>query len=185
MIELSFLSQFSKGKKILRENLSELEFKMRTFHRDELVTLIPELELSDLLALEMAVKVAIRMRTQGTLSTDRSESAAHEEEGPGLHDEARALLERTDLPDLTLADQALLAALILADGYLQDTFSSRAVNDLIEECGRPRIVHITSAISGLVNRSFLLLEDKALSLTREGRVKARGLIGMLKRRAAA
>ena len=90
-----------------------------------------------------------------------------------------------DRHDLTLADQSLLAALVLRDAYQQDTFSSRAINDLIEECGRPRIAHITSAISGLISRSFLVADEKVLSLSREGRAKARGLIGMMKRRAAA
>lgn len=158
---------------------------MRSLDRDSLISLIPEMDLHDLLALEMAVKVAIRMRTQGSLSNDGPELSTREDEGPGLHDEARLILEDVATHDLTLADQAILAALILSDGYSQDSFSSRALNDLIEECGRPRFVHVTSAIAGLVNRSFLHAEDKSLSLTKEGRAKARGLIGMLKRRAAA
>ncbi len=158
---------------------------MRSLHRENLITLIPEMELHDLLALEMAVKVAIRMRTQGTLSTDGEEPSLREEEGPALHDEGRAILEDLVAYELTLADQALLAALILADAYQQDRFSSRAVNDVIAECGRPRVVHITSAIAGLKSRSYLHEDDKSLSLTKEGRMKARALIGMLKRRAAA
>lgn len=157
---------------------------MRSLQRDEWVAMIPELELQDLLALEMAVKVAIRMRTQGTLSSDQPGFERAEEEGPALHDEARAILEGGDLHELTLADQSLLAALYLSDAYHQDTFSSRAINDLIEECGRPRIAHITSAISGLISRAYLHADEKVLSLSKEGRAKARGLIGMLKRRAA-
>lgn len=157
---------------------------MRSSRYEQWVSQIPELELQDLLALEMAVQVAIRMRTQETLSSDRPGFERLEEEGPALHDEARAILERGDLHELTLADQSLLAALFLSDAYHQDTFSSRAVNDLIEECGRPRIAHITSAISGLISRSYLNADEKELSLTKEGRAKARGLIGMLKRRAA-
>jgi hypothetical protein len=108
-----------------------------------------------------------------------------DDEGPALHDEARLILEEVDLHELTLADQALLAALFLSDAYQHDCFSSRAINDFIEECGRPRIANITSAISGLTSRSFLHADDKALSLTRDGRAKARSLIGMLKRRSAA
>ena len=158
---------------------------MRSLDRDSLIALIPEMELHELRALEMAVKVAIRMRTQGELTSDGPELMTRDDEGPGLHDEARLLLEQVETHELTLADQALLAALVLSDAYHQDSFSSRAVNDLIEECGRPRIVHVTSAITGLLNRSYLSSEDKTLSLTREGRAKARGLIGMLKRRAAA
>jgi len=158
---------------------------MRTLSRNDLISMIPEMELSDLLALEMAVQVAIRMRSQGSLSTDREEFSAREDEGPALYDEARTILERADLYELTLADQSLLAALVLSDAYHQDTFSSRAINDLISECGRPRIAHITSAISGLTSRSFLVADEKSLSLSKEGRAKARGLIGMVKRRAAA
>jgi hypothetical protein len=95
------------------------------------------------------------------------------------------ILEAVDDYDLTLADQALLAALILSVGHQQDTFSSRDLNDIIEECGRPRVAHITSAIGGLTSRSYLTGSTKSLSLSKEGRTKARGLIGMLKRRAAA
>ncbi len=157
---------------------------MRDLDRDALARLIPELDLNDLRALEMAVQVAIRMRTQGALSSDAVFGSA-EDEGPSLHDEAREILENSELHELTLADQALLAALILSDAYQQDSFSSRAVNDLVEECGRPRIAHITSAIGGLTSRSFLHAESKMLSLSKEGRARARGLIGMLKRRAAA
>ena len=86
--------------------------------------------------------------------------------------------------DLTLADQALLAALVLSESYHQETFSSRELNDIIEESGRPRVAHITSAISGLISRSFLTGNTKALSLSREGKAKARGLIGMIQRLAA-
>ena len=157
---------------------------MRHPQREEWAALIPELELQDLLALEMAIKVAIRMRTQGTLSSDHPSFERTEEEGPALYDEARGILEAGDRHDLTLADQSLLAALYLSDAYHQDTFSSRAINDLIEECGRPRIAHITSAISGLISRAYLHADEKVLSLTKEGRAKARGLIGMLKRRTA-
>lgn len=158
---------------------------MRSSIRDEFTSLIAEMDLSDLEALEMAVKVAIRMRTQASLSTDREEFPMRGDEGPSLHDEARYILEDPARHELTLADQALLAALILSDAYQQDVFSSRAVNDVIAESGRPRVAHITSAISGLKARAYLLEDAKSLSLTKEGRAKARALIGMLKRRAAA
>ncbi len=158
---------------------------MRSTLRDEIASLIAEMDLSDLEALEMAVKVAIRMRTQASLSTDQEELNFRGEEGPTLADEARHILEALDSYDLTLADQALLASLILSDAYHQDQFSSRAVNDVIAESGRPRIAHITSAITALKGRSYLLEEGKFLTLTKEGRAKARALIGLLKRRAAA
>jgi hypothetical protein len=152
---------------------------------ETLVAKIPELDLNELRSLEMVVKVAIQIRSQGDLSTDTPELSRRDEEGPGLHDQARMILGGVDLYELTLADQALLASVILSDGYHQDTFSSRDINDIIEECGRPRVAHITSAVTGLTSRSFLLAEEKALSLSPEGRSKARGLIGMSKRKAAA
>jgi hypothetical protein len=153
---------------------------------DTIAALIPEMDLSELRALELTVRVAIQMRSQGNLSTDSTPSlVARDDEGPGLHDQATAILEEVDDYDLTLADQALLAALVLSVGHQQDSFSSRDLNDIIEECGRPRVAHITSAIAGLTSRSYLTGSTKALSLSKEGRTKARGLIGMLKRRASA
>lgn len=150
-----------------------------------MVALFSGMELSDLEAVEMTLQMAIRLRKQTTLSSDRPEFARLDEEGPALHDEAKGILEKVSDYDLTLADQALLAALILRDAYQQDRFSSRAINDVIEECGRPRVAHITSAIAGLTTHSYLKAEEKSLSLTTEGRTKARNLIGMLKRQASA
>lgn len=156
---------------------------MSTIDLDRIVSVIPELELSDLRSLEMAVKVAINIRTQGHLSTD-SETDSREDEGLGLNDQALAILEDPETFTLSLADQALLAALVLSDGYHQDAFSSRDINDIIEESGRSRVAHITSAISGLLDRAFLTGSTKSLSLSKEGRAKARGLIGMVRRKAA-
>lgn len=150
----------------------------------DLVSLIPSLELNELRALEMSLKVAIEIRTQGELSTESSLSPQAADEGPGLNDQALAILEEVDTFELSLADQALLGALILSEGYHQDIFSSRDVNDIIEESGRPRIAHITSAISGLTDRAYLTGSTKALSMSKEGRAKARGLIGMVRRKAA-
>lgn len=158
---------------------------MRAIDLDSLVSLIPEMDLSELRALEMSVKVAIKMRSQGNLSTDAPMLVERDEEGPGLNDQAKMILEGLDDYELTLADQALLAALLLYESYHQDSFSSRDLNDIIAECGRPRVAHITSAIAGLTSRSYLTGSTKALSLSKEGRAKARGLIGMIKRRASA
>tara|TARA_R110000850_G_scaffold9033_18_gene33363 strand:- start:1152 stop:1628 length:477 start_codon:yes stop_codon:yes gene_type:complete len=158
---------------------------MRNIDVNEVALIIPELSLSELRALEMSIQVAIRMRSQGELSTDTPEARQRQEEGPGLDAQATSILQQIDLHDLTLADQALLAALILSDGYQQETFSSRDINDIIAENGRPRVAHITSAISGLISRSFLTGGTKALSLSKEGKAKARGLIAMIQRQAAA
>ncbi|MEM9281211.1 MAG: hypothetical protein AAGA96_05245 [Verrucomicrobiota bacterium] len=156
---------------------------MRKPDLNDLVSVIPDLSLTDLRALEMSIQVAIRMRTQNELSTDSPESRQRDDEGPGLSDHATAILQRLEL-DLTLADQALLAALVLSESYHQATFSSRDLNDFIEEAGRPRIVHVTSAISGLMSRGFFTGDTKALSLSSEGKTKARALIGMIQRQAA-
>ena len=159
---------------------------MSTHPLETIADLLPELDLNELHTLQMTVGVAIRILSQGNLSTDSAPSlVARDDEGTGLHDQATMVLEGVDDYDLTLADQALLAALILSLGHQQDSFSSRDLNDIIEECGRPRVAHITSAIGGLTSRSYLTCSTKALSLSREGRTKARGLIGMLKRRASA
>ena len=150
----------------------------------DLVSRIPDLEISELRALQMSIQVGIEIRSQGQLYTEGSPRDFAEEEGPGLNDQALAILEDTATYDLSLADQALLGALVLSEGYHQDVFSSRDVNDIIEESGRPRIAHITSAISGLTDRAFLTGSTKALTLSKEGRAKARGLIGMMRRKAA-
>jgi len=159
---------------------------MRKPPLETIADLLPELDLNELQTLQMTVGVAIRILSQGNLSTDTAPAlVARDDEGPGLHDQAAMILEAVDDYDLTLADQALLAALVLNVGHQQDSFSSRDLNDIIEECGRPRVAHITSAIGGLTSRSYLTGSTKALSLSKEGRTKARGLIGMLKRRASA
>jgi hypothetical protein len=155
---------------------------MSTKDLSELAAIIPELELSELRALEMTIKVAIDIRTQGELSTDAPSSRSRDDEGPGLNDQGLAILEDEENFALSLADQALLAALVLSDGYQQDVFSSRDINDIIVESGRPRIAHVTSAITGLTDRGYLTGSTKMLSLSKEGRAKARGLIGMLRRK---
>ncbi len=157
---------------------------MSTRDLSELAALIPDLELSELRALEMTIKVAIEIRTQGQLSTEAPGPAFREDEGPGLNDQGLAILEDEETYALSLADQALLSALVLNDGYHQDVFSSRDINDIIVESGRPRIAHITSAITSLSEKGYLNGSTKALSLSKEGRAKARGLIGMMRRKAA-
>lgn len=153
---------------------------------DEIKAAIPEFNLSELKSLEMMVQVAINIRSENELSSDRpSRQAPRDEEGPGLNDQALAILEDYETFDLSLADQALLAALVLGEGYQQAVFSSRDINDIIVESGRPRVAHITSAISGLTDRSYLTGSTKTLSLSKEGKAKARGLIAMLRRKAAA
>jgi hypothetical protein len=146
---------------------------------DEIAAKIPEMELSDLRSLELMVKVALQMRSQGMLTNDVEEGAGRSEEGPGVNDLALGILSDPVTYELTLADQALLASLVLSESYQQEQFSSRDINDIISESGRSRVVHITSALTGLQQRSYLNGTTKALRLSREGRAKARALVGML------
>ncbi len=87
-------------------------------------------------------------------------------------------MEGVDKFDLTLADQCLLAAVILDEAYGQEKFSSRSLHDEVKLNGRPPIAHITSAISGLLERSYLVGSTKEAYLSPEGKEKARGLIRM-------
>jgi len=153
---------------------------------DRLISIVPTLGLGELRTLQMAVQVAIDIRNQDELSSETTPSAfsTSDEEGPDLNDQALAILEDSETFDLSLADQALLAALVLSESYHQDVFSSRDINNIIAESGRPRVAHITSAVNGLLDRAYLTGTTKSLSLSREGKAKARGLIGMVRRRAA-
>lgn len=151
--------------------------KSTTLH--EIAGKISEMDLSDLRTLELMVNVALQMRTQATLTNDEEEEPGRAEEGPSLNDLALGILSDPATYELTLADQALLASLVLSESYQQEQFSSRDINDIIAESGRPRVVHITSALTGLQQRSYLNGTTKALRLSREGRAKARALVGML------
>ncbi len=152
---------------------------MKSLSLHELAAAIPEMELSELRSLELMVKVALQMRTQAFLTNDEEEEPGRAEEGPSLNDLALGILSDPATYELTLADQALLASLVLSESYQQEQFSSRDINDIIAESGRSRVVHITSALTGLQQRSYLNGTTKALRLSREGRAKARALVGML------
>lgn len=158
--------------------------EMSTVEFQDIVSAVPNLSLRELDVLEVAVHVAKQIRTESEL-TGESRSAVSEDEGPGLNDQGLAILEDQENYQLSLGDQALLSALALSDGYQQDAFSSRDVNDIIKESGRPRVTHITSVITGLLDKGLLSGSTKSLSLTKEGKAKARTQIGMLRRRAAA
>ena len=163
---------------------------MGKLSQSDLVTAISELNLNELRAIEACVQVAIRIHSQSNLSTDApySDSSAVDApgEGPSLNDWAEEILRDQDAYSLTLADQALLASLILSEVYHQETFSSRDINNVIKECGRPAVANITSAIGGLKDRAFLVgVDNKSLTLSKEGRRKARALIGVARRGKAA
>ncbi|MEM9015954.1 MAG: hypothetical protein AAGC68_02990, partial [Verrucomicrobiota bacterium] len=110
---------------------------MSTPTLDQIISAVSTLDRSELRSLEAAVRVALEIRSEGRLSTDSHDEKSEFSEGPGLNDQALAILEDTETFSLSLADQALLAAMVLSDGYHQDVFSSRDINDIIEESGRP------------------------------------------------
>ncbi len=155
---------------------------------DAIISAIADMDLSELRVIDASVKTALRIRGHSKLSTD-SPFTSNEEpsgEGPSLNDWAQDILENEAEFSLTLADQAFLAALVLSDVYQQETFSSRDINNVIKESGRPAVANITTALTGLKDRSFLVGSDnKSLTLSMEGRKKARALIGMLRRDNAA
>lgn len=161
---------------------------MSTPNFDSIISAIADMDLSELRAIEASVKTALKIRGHNNLSSDSPFTANLDTagEGPSLNDWAQDILENEAEYSLTLADQAFLAALVLSDVYQQDTFSSRDINNVIKESGRPAVANITTALTGLKDRSFLVGSDnKALSLSTEGRKKARALIGMLRRENAA
>lgn len=157
---------------------------MSTISFTDLISAVPGLELSQLEKLEVAVQVAKKIRMEGEF-TEEITSFSRSDEGPGLNEQGLAILEDLENYHLSLADQALLSSLVLSEGYQQDVFSSRDINDIIKDSGRPRVTHITSVVTSLLDKSILTGSTKSLSLSKEGKAKARALIGMLRRRASA
>ena len=149
---------------------------------EKIFAALPGFEVNELDLLEAALRAVRETKKSTRLSSDSPTGEDSDSEGLGLNGWAQKILEDEAAYELTLADQALLASLILTEVYQQDVFSSRDINNVIEESGRPRVAHITSAISGLTGRNFLTGEKKDMRLSTEGRAKARGLIGMLRRR---
>jgi len=162
--------------------LSPEELRFLKLQVDSLVN--PLLSPGELRSVKLQVDNLLRFVEKSELSTDLAAGLGRrrEEEGSGLADAARALLEGgVEDGRWTLADQALLASVILSDSYQQGTFSSRDLNDVIEECGQPRVANITSALSRLLERGYLEGATKDLRLSKEGKAKARGLVAMLSR----
>lgn len=153
--------------------------QMSRLELSDIAKAIPRFSLEELLALEMSVQVAIQMHNATRLSTDKPFADRNEDEGPGLSDLAIEVLSDLDHVELSLPDQALLASVILDGGFEQVSFSSREIHEVIQAHGRPRIQHITSAISPLTSRSYFInTTNKLYQLSTEGKAKARGLISM-------
>jgi hypothetical protein len=150
---------------------------------EEIIRAIPRYSLDELEAILSHVDLALRLQKENRLSTDAPGGWASDSEGEGLAGDARRLLRDGDL-ELTQADMALLCAVILSESYRQGGFSSRHINDVIEESDRPRVINITSPVSSLIGHGYLHGSTKRLSLSAEGRTKVRDLIEMLLRRRA-
>ena len=150
---------------------------------EEIIRAIPKYSLDELEAILSHVDLALRLQKENRLSTDAPGAVETDREGEGLAGDARRLLRDGDL-ELTQADMALLCAVILSESYRQGGFSSRHINDVIEESDRPRVINITSPVSGLIGHGYLRGSTKHLSLSPEGRAKARDLAEMLLRRRA-
>ena len=97
---------------------------------------------------------------------------------------AREVLQGIEKYDVTLADQCLLAAIILDESYGQTQFSNRSLHDEVKLNGRPPIAHITSATGALLDKNYLSGSTKEAAITPEGKSKARSLIRMFLNRAA-
>ena len=149
-----------------------------------IVDLLPEFTLSELEQLNSHLQLALRFRRQSELSVDLPSAVTGITTPSSLADEARRILQGIGEYELTLADQCLLGAVILDESYGQERFSSRSIHDEVKLNGRPPIAHITSAISGLLDKSYLIGSTKEAYLSREGKAKARSLVRMFLGRAA-
>ena len=149
-----------------------------------IVEQLPEFSLSELEQLDSHLQLALRFRRQSELSVDLPSTKVAEPPRSYLADAAREVLQGIDTYELTLADQCLLAAVILDESYGQDKFTSRSLHDEVKLNGRPPIAHITSATSGLLDKSYLIGSTKEAYLSQEGKEKARSLVRMFLGRAA-
>ena len=137
-----------------------------------------EFSLSELEELKSFLEFALKIRRQSEVTVDLPSSMRQPGENSNLADQARRVLQGIDEFELTLADQCLLAAVILDESYGQDLFSSRSLHEEVKLNGRPPIAHITSATGGLFDKSYLVGSSKEAHLSPEGKAKAQTLIRM-------
>ena len=149
----------------------------------DIIEALPGLELPELETLETTVQAFRKLLSSNTLMTDSPLGEDTEEDGLGLDAQAEKILKDKSTYDLTLAEQALLAALSLSEVYQLDSFTNRDINKFIKDSGRAQVINITTATAGLISRNYLVKEDKEMSLTAKGRSKARMLMGSLRRKA--
>lgn len=148
-----------------------------------IVDQLPEFTLDELERLNSHLQLALRFRQQTELSVDLP-GATVQETFSSLAELAREVLQGIEEYDVTLADQCLLAAVILDESYGQDHFTNRSLHDEVKLNGRPPIAHITSATSALLDKNYLEGSTKDATITPEGKAKARSLIRMFINRAA-
>lgn len=98
-----------------------------------------------------------------------------EEEDDGLGRKCKNLLE-DELIELNQGEQCLLAAVILTDLYHSTSFSTRRINNVIEESGRSKITNITSPVKTLMADNLLKGETKELNLPESGRSRAESIL---------
>ncbi|NNE94307.1 MAG: hypothetical protein HKN23_21880 [Verrucomicrobiales bacterium] len=143
---------------------------------------IPKLSLSELRGYRDMFDVAIGFHEQSEVSIDLNSGELSVVKEPTTAELAReTLCDVGGNYDFTLADLALLASVVLAAE--REVFNSRDINDVIEECGRPRVVHITSALTGLLTKNYLTGSTKEMRLPPEGLTKAKRLIEASRRAA--
>ncbi|MDF1814051.1 MAG: hypothetical protein P1V20_17740 [Verrucomicrobiales bacterium] len=145
---------------------------------ETIVEQLAEFSLSELEQLNSYLQLALKIRRQSELSVDLPTTLSSVRRESGLAEEARRVLQGIDEYELTLADQCLLAAVILDESYGQEKFTSRSLHDEVKMNGRPPIAHITSATSGLLEKSYLIGSTKEAHLSMEGKAKARSLVRM-------
>ena len=151
---------------------------------ETIVEQLSELTLSELEQLNSYLQLALKIRRQSELSVDLPSATSPTPPSSHLADMAREVLMGIDKYELTLADQCLLAAVILDESYGQEQFTSRSLHDEVKLNGRPPIAHITSATSGLLEKSYLIGSTKEAHLSPEGKAKARSLVRMFLGRVA-
>ena len=126
-----------------------------------IVEQLAEFGLSELEELNSYLQLALKIRRQSELSVDLPSSPfGQRAQETQLSDQARIILQGIDDYDITLADQCLLAAVILEESYGQQKFTSRSLHEEVKLNGRPPIAHITSATSGLLEKSYLIGSTK-------------------------
>ncbi len=161
-----------------------VNFSLKLKHLTDIVDRLPDMSLSDLEFLDSHLQLALRFRRQTEVSVDLAAPTETSNTQSYLAEAARQILQGVDEYEITLADQCLLAAVILDEAYGQQTFSNRSLHEEVKLNGRPPIAHITTATAGLYDRAYLIGSSKEAQITTEGKEKARGLVRMFLSQAA-